>query len=239
MNPVARSGAGAVDRRAGGATTRVRAMPADASAGGPRPSTRGGAPPARRPLALPDPPLVDRVAGIALRAWSDTSDDAAALAAAWADPALATSPRMPADLSPAGASRWIRGEPARRSAGLCLDLVVVPADDPATVLGEVGLRNVDRVRRRAELSWWIVPQHRGRGLATAAARVLAAWSVSPEGGLDHVWARVPRGNVASARVAAAAGFTALGEADGTVVWARSTRDDGCSGRRRTAATLPF
>ncbi len=203
------------------------------------PSTRGrGTPACRRPLALPAPPLVDRVAGIALRPWSDTSTDAAALAAAWADPAQQTGGGMPDDLSPAGAARWIRGEPARRSAGLCLDLVVVPVDDPATVLGEVGARNVDRVRRRAELSWWIVTQHRGRGVATAAARLLAAWSLAPDGGLDQVWARVPPINVASARVAAAAGFTALGEADGTVVWARSSGDHGCPGRRRTAATLP-
>jgi RimJ/RimL family protein N-acetyltransferase len=89
------------------------------------------------------------------------------------------------------------------------------------VLGEVGVRNVDRRRRRAEISWWIAPEARGRGLATAATRLLAEWALSPEGGdLDQVWARIDPDNVASARVAVAAGFTELGAAGGTRVWAR-------------------
>lgn len=219
MSPVAHSGARARDRQAVGARGRFRAGPADASVHGRNLSTPGVG--ARRALRLPDPPLVDREAGIALRPWSDTSTDAAALSAAWADPVLAASPGLPADVSPAGATRWIRGEPARRAAGLCLDLVVVPADAPSTVVGEVGLRNIDPGRRRGELSWWILTPHRGRGLAAAAVRVLATWSLSSDGGLDQVWARIPPGNVASARVAAASGLTALGEAGGSVIWARS------------------
>ena len=238
MNRVARSGARAADRRAVGTRRRVRAVAADTSAHGRNLPTPGVG--ARRVApGLPDPPLVDRVAGIALRPWSDTSTDAAALSAAWSDPALAASPGLPADRTPAGAARWIRGEPARRAAGLCLDLVVVQADDPAIVFGEVGLRNIDPVRRRGELSWWILTPHRGRGLAAAAAGVLAAWSLSPDGGLDQVWARIPPGNVASARVAAASGLTALGEAAGSVIWARSRPGDNrCPERRPGTATLP-
>jgi RimJ/RimL family protein N-acetyltransferase len=174
-------------------------------------------------LGLPEPPLLDRAAGIVLRPWAPTPGDVAALVAAWRDPALAQSAGVPDDVSAAAAERWIRGEPARRAAGLCLDLVVGPLGGDA-VVGEVGLRNVDRVRRRAEMSWWIAAGHRERGLASAAARLLAGWALAPGGGdLVQVWARTDPADRGSAAVAAAAGFDELGEAAGTTVWARTRR----------------
>lgn len=97
---------------------------------------------------------------------------------------------------------------------------------PVAVLGEVGLRNVDRRRGRAEMSWWIAAEHRGRGLASAAVDLLAAWALSPTGGgLVQVWARIAPDNAASARSAAAAGFVELGAAAGTRVWARTAVGD--------------
>lgn len=171
-------------------------------------------------MDLPDPPLVDPAAGIVLRAWAPTPADVAALVAAWADPALAAANVVPDDVSAAGAARWIRGEPGRRAADACLDLVVAPLDGGAAVLGEVGLRNIDRTRRRAEMSWWIAADHRGRGLAAAAARLLAVWALSYRCGLDQVWARMDASNTPSARVALAAGFADLGSAGGSQVWAR-------------------
>ncbi|HEX6568618.1 MAG TPA: GNAT family N-acetyltransferase [Acidimicrobiales bacterium] len=171
-------------------------------------------------MDLPDPPLADPAAGIVLRAWSPTQADVAALVAAWIDPALVAANRVPDDVSPAAAARWIRGEPDRRAAGACLDLVVGPLDGGAAVLGEVGLRNIDRTRRRAEMSWWIAAGHRGRGLAVAGVRLLAGWALSDQAGLDQVWARIDASNPGSARVARAAGFTELGSASGSQVWAR-------------------
>ena len=172
-------------------------------------------------IALPDPPLVDAAAGIALRPWTAATGDVAALVRAWSDPAVAAFTAVPEDGSAAAAARWLRGDPGRRAAGRCLDLVVGPLDGGSAVLGEVGLRHVDRVRRRAEIGWWIAAEHRGHGLASVATRLVAGWALAHAGGLDHVWARVDAANVASARVAAAAGFRALGRADGCVVWARS------------------
>jgi RimJ/RimL family protein N-acetyltransferase len=173
-------------------------------------------------LALPDPPLVDTDAGVRLRPWTDTPADVAALAAAWADPAIAAANVVPADASAATAARWLAGDTARRSAGRNLDLAIAPIDGGPQVLGEVGLRNIDRRRRRAELSWWICPEHRRRRLATAATRLLADWALADDGGdLVQVWARVDPANAASARVAAAAGLVPLGAAGGAEVWARS------------------
>lgn len=198
----------------------------------------------------PAPGLVDAAAGIRLRPWTTRPADVAALVAAWADPAIAAADRVPDDVSADAAARWLAADAGRRRAGRSLDLVVSPVGDdgggtggvepgdvgpdrtgPAAVLGEVGLRNVDRRRRRAEMSWWIAAEHRGRGLAAAAADLLARWALSPAGGgLVQVWARIAPDNVASARSAAAAGFVELGAAAGTRVWARSA--GGGAGTRR-------
>ncbi|HEX6420821.1 MAG TPA: GNAT family N-acetyltransferase [Acidimicrobiales bacterium] len=187
------------------------------------PSAARPSPVTCRPLRLPDPPLSDRVAGIALRPWRPAPGDVAALVAAWSDPEIAARTRVPDDRSPAAAARWIRGEPARRGAGLCLDLVVAPLQGGGTagdaVLGEVGLRNVQARPGRAEVGWWIAPAARGRGLATAAVDLLAGWALAVLG-LDQVWARVGHGNPAAARVAAGAGFARLGDAAGATVWSR-------------------
>jgi RimJ/RimL family protein N-acetyltransferase len=174
-----------------------------------------------RPIALPDPPLVDPSAGIVLRPWAATPADAQALAAAWADPEIAAASRVPDDTSVAAAARWIAGEPGRRAAGRSLDLVVAPLDGGGAVLGEVGLTTIDRERRRAAMSWWIAAGLRRRGLARAATRLLADWALSPAGDLDQVWARIAPGNEASARVAAAAGLVELGGGGGRAVWART------------------
>jgi len=176
-----------------------------------------------RLAGLPDPPLADPAAGIVLRPWRPTAADAAALAAAWADAELAAVNGAPEDRSPAAAHRWIARAPDRLAAGLVLDLVVAPAEGDDAVLGEVGLRNLDPAAGRAEVGWWIAPAHRGRGLASAAVDLLAGWALGPPCGLRQVWARILPGNAASAAVARRAGFTRLGEAAGTEVWARAVR----------------
>jgi RimJ/RimL family protein N-acetyltransferase len=202
-----------------------------------------------RPVRLPDPPLADTRAGIVLRPWAVTPEDVASLVAAWSDPLLAAADGVPDEASAARAACWIRGDARRRAAGACLDLVIAPcsaggsisgaggsvprpvvgAGGPVSgpsvpgsaVLGEVGLRSIDQERRRAEVSWWVAPAHRGRGVATAAARLLASWALSPAGGLDQVWARIDPANGSSARVAASAGLVELGSAGGTTVWSRT------------------
>ncbi len=63
-------------------------------------------------------------------------------------------------------------------------------------------------RPAAELSWTVVPEHRGRGVATAAVRALVAWCGGE--GVRTAWAAVEPDNRASLRVASAAGFRPLG-----------------------------
>jgi RimJ/RimL family protein N-acetyltransferase len=193
-------------------------------------------------LPLPAPPLADEAAGIVLRPWRADDADAAALAAAWADPEVAAHAAVPADAGPAAARRWVAGDEARRRRGLALDLVIAPAPsgrpvsgggaraaapEPGGVLGEVGLALVEGAgARRAELGFWLAPEARGRGVVTAAVRLLTAWALAPAAGppgsglgLRQVWARTTPGDRRAAGVLRRAGFDERGEAGGTTVWA--------------------
>jgi RimJ/RimL family protein N-acetyltransferase len=172
-------------------------------------------------LGLPDPPLIDGAAGIVLRPWRSTQADVAALVAAWTDPVLAAANGVSDDVSGSRAARWIRGDAARRAQGRSLDLVVGPVTGAPIVLGEVGLRNVDRPQGRAEISWWITVDHRGQGLAAASARLLAGWALGDQGGFRQVWARIDPANRASVGVARSAGLVRLGVGGGAEVWART------------------
>lgn len=173
-----------------------------------------------RPLPLPDPPLADAVTGILLRPWAPP--DAGALAAAWADPQVAAHTAVPPAHDLPAAERWVAGEEQRRHRGLALDLVIARSDGPAEVLGEIGLAHLDRERqRRAEVGFWLAPDARGRGVATAAVRLLTTWALAPDDrglGLRQVWARTGPGNRAAAAVLGRAGFHRTGEAGGTAVW---------------------
>ena len=185
-------------------------------------------------LALPDPPLADPGHGIVLRPWSSgrlpgAPDDAPALAAAWADPDVAAHTVVPPDASEAAARRWIEGEAVRRRRGLALDLVVAAAASPRdAVLGEVGLAHLDP-DGRAEVGFWLAPAARGRGIATAAVRLVTAWALrpsrptlaasSPGLGLRQLWARTTPGDLRAAGVLGRAGYRRRGQAAGTTVWA--------------------
>jgi RimJ/RimL family protein N-acetyltransferase len=168
--------------------------------------------PVTLPLPLPDPALVD--GDLSLRPWQD--GDVHVLAGAWADPEISRWTGAPADPSVEGARRWIAGERDRRTRGLALDLVIADGGLP---VGEIGITRFDRHRRTAEIGWWVVRSHRGRGLATRAARLVAAWAVT-ELCIDRVYARVDPRNPRSLAVARSAGLQRLGAAsDGLEVWA--------------------
>lgn len=162
------------------------------------------------PVPLPDPPLA--VGRVQLRPWA--LGDVDALVAAWHDTEIARWTGVPPRTDAAAAERWIAGDAHRRARGLSLDLVI---DVDGVVVGEVGLASIDPVRLTAEVGWWVAPDHRGRGHATTAARLVSTWAVS-ELCLDAVVARCHLGNPASAGVARAAGFVLDGEVDGVQRW---------------------
>lgn len=172
------------------------------------------------PLALPFPPLLRPDQGVALRPWGSDPRDPATLARAWADPEIDRWTQVPEARTEADAARWIAGESLRRDRGLGVDLVVTVPGDPGAVVGEVGLALVEQDRRWAEVGYWVLPERRGKGLATAAVSLFSHW-VLTELPIQRLFARTDPANVASQRVAAGAGYGRAGDlADGTVVWVR-------------------
>lgn len=149
---------------------------------------------------LPEPSLTDGV--VRLRAWAPA--DAPALVAAWADEAIRRWTLVPEQRGLDQAERWIQSEPLRRERSLALDLVVGPADpDDPTVLGEVGMVPLAGGPSRAELGWWVGPDHRRQGVATRAVVLFAGW-LRQQLEFEELFAEVDGENPASIWVAEAA-----------------------------------
>jgi RimJ/RimL family protein N-acetyltransferase len=151
-------------------------------------------------IPLPDPPL--RSGDVVLRPWHP--DDAAALVAAWADPEIQRWTGVPEVRDLAAAVRWIAGDDVRRERWLSLDLVVERGGE---VAGEVGLSSFDREGGTVEVGWWTAPDHRGRGVASAAAGLVVAWARAHLA--LEVIARCDTANPASVAVARRAGAMVL------------------------------
>ena len=162
-----------------------------------------------------------------LRPWATDTGDAAALGVGLGRPGDRRHVRScpPTATSVDAAAAWIAADEARRAAaGRSLDLVIALAATAGTVLGEVGLRNVDRVRRPGGGQLVDRPaEHRGRGLATAGVRLLVDWALSPSGGRARAGLGPHRRRRTSrpSRSRTAAGLSALGTVAGAEVWART------------------
>jgi len=76
------------------------------------------------------------------------------------------------------------------------------------VVGAGMLHHLDAERDIVEIGYWVLPQARGRGVATTIARLLAEHAFTL--GVERVAAYVNVGNIASERVLERAGFTREG-----------------------------
>jgi RimJ/RimL family protein N-acetyltransferase len=135
-----------------------------------------------------------------LRPW--TPGDLPSLRAAGADP-LVTRFRYSIPRSAPEARRWLERTASDRREGQRLELAVLEHGS-AEPLGSVSLKEF--AHGRALVGYWLLPEARGRGLATRAVRLLANWALR-ELGLARLWMHVEPENLASERVAARCGFT--------------------------------
>jgi RimJ/RimL family protein N-acetyltransferase len=89
-------------------------------------------------------------------------------------------------------------------------LLALAALDAASgeVVGAGMLHHLDAERDIVEIGYWVLPQARGRGVATTIARLLAEHAFTL--GVERVAAYVNVGNIASERVLERAGFTREG-----------------------------
>lgn len=133
-------------------------------------------------------------------------DDVDALLPAFADPELREAGNLPA-FGRDQLAASLRELPALAESGRLLPLAAADADT-GEVIGGGMLHHLDAEREIVEIGYWVLPHARGRGMATAIARMLAEYAFSL--GVQRVAAYVNVDNPASERVLERAGFTREG-----------------------------
>lgn len=119
------------------------------------------------------------------------------LVTALADPEVARFTGIPHPYTEQHAREFLAGRAVQETS-----LAIVAADGGG-LLGGIGLRSVRR--RCGELEYWVRADARGRGLATRALRLVAAWAFAELGLVRLQLLTVPE-NTASQRAAQRAGF---------------------------------
>lgn len=111
---------------------------------------------------------------------------------------------MTLDGSLEGARESLRQRAESDAEGKTVSFRVTDAESGVT-LGHVGLSGVDPFMRRAVVGYWVLPEARGRRVATRALDLAVRWAFTEFGihrlELDHVV-----GHAASCRVAELCGF---------------------------------
>jgi RimJ/RimL family protein N-acetyltransferase len=155
-------------------------------------------------LRLSVPPEGLRAGNVVLR--FPSLDDVDGILPAFTDPELREAGNLPA-FDRDGLVASLRELPVLAERGRLLALAAVDAET-GDVLGGGTLHHLDAERRIVEIGYFVLPHGRGRGVATAIARVLADHAFSI--GIERVAAYVNVGNIASERVVERAGFTREG-----------------------------
>jgi RimJ/RimL family protein N-acetyltransferase len=146
----------------------------------------------------------------ALRSWAD--GDLALLERASEDDYVPLIEHIPTPFDPGLARAWVeaRGE---------TEWVIVAAGEPVGGVG-YALRHVPGL---AEVGYWIVPERRGAGLATAAVELVVSRAFTA--GIERLQATVEPWNVPSQRVLEKAGFDREGLLRGYARWGDEPRRD--------------
>jgi RimJ/RimL family protein N-acetyltransferase len=151
------------------------------------------------------PTLTD--GAVRLRAWEPA--DAPAVLAACQDPAIQEFTRVPTPYRREHADDFIALSAQEWRAGVSAPFAVTDVTG-RRLWGACGLHNIDRFGGTAEVGYWVAPAARGRGVATAALRLITDWALGPAG-LRRVYAKIERTNTASIAVAVAAGYRAASD----------------------------
>lgn len=139
--------------------------------------------------------------GVRARPWE--GGDRAALVAAFADLEIQRWHLVRLD-STLEADEWIAATHKGWRSETVASWAIV-GDGPNTVLGRISLYFKDLCNGIGETTYWVVPEGRGRGLASMAVDAVCSWAFD-EAGLHRIELAHSVHNPASCRVAAKAGF---------------------------------
>ncbi|MGQ4361843.1 GNAT family N-acetyltransferase [Streptomyces sp. SAS_272] len=199
------------------------------SAASPEPS------PSSPSTALPAAPVLDGH-GLRLRVWDpESAADVDAWLRGLTDPDFLrwnTPLRTVSDAASARAS--LESKTADAAAGRAMTFCVTDAADGA-VLGQVGVSAIERVPSFARVGYWVLPEARGRHVATRSLLLATRWAFA-EIGLHRLELGHALGHDASCRIAERCGFRYEGTLRGAMWEAGRTdafRDVHAHGRLTT------
>jgi len=139
---------------------------------------------------------------------SKTRADIDTLVAICQEPAIPRWTRVPSPYTRADAEAWIAASELDLAAGRAIDWLAVDAD--GEVVASVAVQDIRTAAGTGEIGYWVAPGARGRGIATRAVRLAAAWALG-ELGLRALEITAHEDNAASLGVARSAGFAEAGE----------------------------
>lgn len=150
---------------------------------------------------LPYPALADEI--VTLRPW--TAADIQALVVAGNDPVVTRFRySLPRDAQQARA--WLADNETGREQGIGIELAIAA---PAAPVGSISLWEINHRHRTANMSYWLGLDGRGRGLASAAVRLVAGWAFG-ELGLARLGVLIEPDNDPSHRLVERCGFVREG-----------------------------
>lgn len=159
----------------------------------------------REPLPLPPAPGLHGH-GLRLRLWDPESDtDVAAWLRGRVDPDFLrwnTPLRSVTDTD--GARESLRSKAAETAAGTSVTFCVTDSGD-GTVLGDVSVNSINPAQRLCSIGFAVLPEARGRHVATRALLLAARWSID-ELGMHRLELGHALGHEASCRIGERCGF---------------------------------
>ncbi|ALG11004.1 GNAT family N-acetyltransferase [Kibdelosporangium phytohabitans] len=99
-------------------------------------------------------------------------------------------------------------------------------------VGQIGLRNIDLEQGAAELSYWVLPEARGAGLAARAVEPMTRWCFDAVG-FHRLFLKHSTENMASCRVATTAGYVPEGTLRAAMLHVDGLHDAHVHSRLRT------
>jgi RimJ/RimL family protein N-acetyltransferase len=148
-------------------------------------------------LASMDQPEI-AVTALRLRPWRPADHEA--VVTAFTDPAIQQWHAR--SVTEAEAQDWIEQWPGRWRAESAASWAVI---DDGVVAGQIGLRRIDLDEGLASISYWVLPDARGRRLAPRALTALTRWAFE-DLGLHRLELSHSTANPASCRVAQRCGY---------------------------------